>query len=36
MQRHMTIELLVGSVTNDILYIHYGQDTITHGGELAD
>ena len=30
------IELLVGSVTNDVLYIQRGQDTIAHGGELAD
>jgi hypothetical protein len=36
MQRHVTIELLAGSVTNDVLYIHRGQDAITHGGELTD
>jgi hypothetical protein len=36
MQRHVTIKLLVGSITNDVLYIHHGQDAITHGGELAD
>ena len=36
MQRHVTIELLVGSMMNDVLYIHHGQDTIAHGGELAD
>ena len=36
MQRHVTIELLVGSITNDVLYINHGQDTITHGGELVD
>jgi hypothetical protein len=36
MQRHITIELLTRSVTNDVLYIHRGQDAIAHGGELAD
>ena len=36
MQRHVTIELLVGSVTNDVLYIHHGQDAIALGEELAD
>ena len=36
MQRHVTIELLAGSVMNDVLYIHHGQDAIAHGGELAD
>ena len=36
MKRHVTIELLVGSITNDVLYIHHGQDTIAHGRELAD
>ena len=36
MQSHVTIELLVGSITNDVLYIHHGQDTIAHGKELAD
>jgi hypothetical protein len=36
MQRHVSIELLVGSITNDVLYIHRGQDAIAHGGELAD
>jgi hypothetical protein len=36
MQRHMTIELLAGSITNDVLYIHCGQDAIAHGGELTD
>ena len=36
MQRHVTIELLAGSITNEVLYIHRGKDAITHGGELAD
>ena len=36
MQRHVTIELLMGSITNEVIYIHRGQDTITHGGELTD
>ena len=36
MQWHVTIELLAGSVTNDVLYIHHGQDAIAHGRELAD
>ena len=36
MQRHVTIELLVGSITNDVLYIHRGQNAIAHGGELID
>ena len=36
MQRHVTIELLMGSITNDVLYIHRGQDAITHGEELTD
>jgi hypothetical protein len=36
MQRHVTIELLTGSIMNDVLYIHSGQDAIAHGGELAD
>jgi hypothetical protein len=36
MQRHVTIELLIGSIKNDVLYIHRGQDAIAHGGELAD
>ena len=36
MQRHVTIKLLAGSVTNDVLYIHRGQDAIAHGEELAD
>ena len=36
MQRHVTIELLAGSITNNVLYIHRDQDAIAHGGELAD
>ena len=36
MHRHVTIKLLAGSVTSDILYIHRGLDAIAHGGELAD
>jgi len=36
MQKHVTMELLVGSIMNDVLYIHRGQDTIAHGRELAD
>jgi hypothetical protein len=36
MQRHVTIELLRGSVMNGVLYIHRGQDAIAHGGELTD
>ena len=36
MQRHVTIELLMGSITNDVLYIHRGHDTIAHDGELDD
>ena len=36
MQRHVTIEVLMGSIMNDVLYIHRGQDAITHGEELAD
>ena len=36
MQRHVTIKLLAGSVTNDVLYIHCAQDAITIDGELAD
>ena len=36
MQRHVIIELLVGSITNDVLYIHRGQDAIAHGRELVD
>jgi hypothetical protein len=36
MQRHVTIELLTVSITNDVLYIHHGQDAIAHGGELTD
>jgi hypothetical protein len=27
---------LMGSITNDILYIHHGLDAITHDGELTD
>jgi hypothetical protein len=26
----------MGSVTNDVIYIHRAQDTITHGEELVD
>ena len=36
MPMHVTIELLVGSITNDVLYIHRDQDAIAHGGELVD
>jgi hypothetical protein len=36
MQRHVTIELLMGSATNDVIYIHRGQDAIAHDGELPD
>ena len=36
MQRHVTIELLVVSTTNDVLYIQRDQDAIAHGGELVD
>ena len=36
MQRHVTIELLTGSITNDVLYMHRCQDAIAHGGELTD
>jgi hypothetical protein len=36
MQRNVTIELLVESITNDVLYIHRGQDAIAHDGELTD
>ena len=36
MQRDVTIEQLIGSVTNDVLFIHRGQDAITHGGEVVD
>ena len=36
MQRHVTIELLVGSIMNDVLYIHRIQDTIAQGKELTD
>ena len=36
MQRHVTIELLAGSVMNDVPYIHRRQYTIAHGKELAD
>ena len=36
MQMHVTIELLMGSIANDVLYIHCGQDTIAHGRELVD
>ena len=32
----ITIELLMGRVTNDVLYIHRGQHAIAHGGELTD
>ena len=30
------MELLTGSIMNDVLYIHHGQDTIAHGGELTN
>ena len=36
MQRHVTIELLMWSITNDVLYIHCGQDAIAYGGELTN
>ena len=36
MQRHVIIELLTGSIKNDVLYIHHSQDTITHDRELTD
>ena len=36
MQSHVTFELLVGSVTNDVLYIHHGKDAIARGGEVTD
>ena len=36
MQRHVTIELLMGSITNDVLYIHGGQDAIGHGEEVTN
>ena len=36
MQRHVIIELLTGSITNDALYIHCRQDAIAHGKELAN
>ena len=36
MQRHDTIELLTGSIMNDVLYIHHDQDAIAHSGELTD
>ena len=36
MKRHVTIEVLKGSITNDVIYIHHGQDAIAHDRELAD
>ena len=36
MLTYVTIELLAGSITNDVLYIHHGQDAIAHGRELVD
>ena len=36
MQRQVTIELLAGRVTNDVLYIHPSQVAITHIEEDAD
>jgi hypothetical protein len=36
MQRNVTIKLLMGSITNDVLYIHRGQNAIAHGGKLTD
>jgi len=32
----VTIELLAGSITNGVHYIHQGHDAIAHGGELAN
>jgi hypothetical protein len=26
----------MGSIMNDVLYIHHAQDAIAHGGELTD
>ena len=36
MKRHVTIELLVRSTMNDVLYIYHSQDAIAHGGQLAN
>jgi len=36
MRRHLIIELLAGSIMNDVLYIHHGQDAIAYGEELTN
>ena len=36
MQRQVIIKLLTGSITNDVLYIHRGQDAIARDGEVID
>jgi hypothetical protein len=36
MERQVTIELLMGRITNDVLYIHGNQDAISHGGEFTN